>query len=708
MINIDPSSPVVEEITDFDTDLSIEEIAAIEEQNQITDIIPSLNEEIDVPQAEGAYGEELEEIKDELSIQMSEGYVDKIGIAEARPIKKIPLPIRVRSRRVSGRYSNCPKPWKLVLRVDVDGRRPLKMVSGDYYYKSGSSTSYFGSFKLKAPTIRIRNNSIIIVGVAQTTWSTAYKKLVLQIPRHNIYQPPANAYVQWMTLRNKRGAYYVCTYDSPYFRKVELEQDHEDKVAPFVSYNTGALPSGGAARTLNVSRAYGEAGVEVVSSGIVNKVPTSAAGANHKWNNAELHDAMERNFSLWKNAPHWKVWLFHARAHEYGTGLLGIMFDQKDKQRQGCASFYQNIASGSAADQRTQLYVNVHELGHCFNLYHSFHKKYMDPPVPNRPSSLSWMNYPQNYPGGAATFWSNFNFQFDNMEVAHLRHAFHKDIVFGGNPFGKGAAAEGHLDFMGNLEDDSGLAVSVEAHHADSLGTPVYATIMVRNLSHQSQAVFKDLNPSSGLVQISILKPNGAVVNYKPPMCNLIIPESKLLASGEALTASAYIGLDGEEGHIFDAPGNYQLVATYYGPDGSAVLSPVHQMRVKAPRTEEEDHLADLMLGYEQGMQFFLEGSPSSFLKKGDDAFQEVLKRYADHPIAEFVGCVEGFKSSRDFVQIDVEHKVSITPKNKKASETYLNKVLKKKDAQRTIGTEMYGHAKETLSGMKGKKETIR
>lgn len=705
MINIDPSSPVVEEITGFDKDLSIEEIAAIEESNQITNIIPSLIEETGNIQAGGELQGQTEEIASEDVMDLAEGYEEVEAGAIARPIKK--LPIRIRSRRVSGRYSNCPKPWKLDLRVDVDGRRPLRMVSGDYYYKSGSTTSYFGSFKMKAPTITIRNNSIIIVGIAQTTWNTAYRKLVVQIPRHNVYQPAANAYVQWLNLRNKRGASYVCTYDSPYFRKVELEQDYEENVAPFVSYNTGALPSGGAARTLTVSRSYGEAGVEVISSGVTNKIPTSAAGANHKWNNAELHDAMERNFTLWQNVPHWKVWLFHAHAHEIGTGLLGIMFDQKGKQRQGCASFYQNIASGSAAHQRTQLYVNVHELGHCFNLYHSFHKKFMDPPVPNRPAAKSWMNYPQAYPGGAATYWSDFNFQFDTLELTHLRHAFRKDIVFGANPFGKGAAAEGHLDFMGNLMDDSGLEVSVQAHHAHSLGTPVYATVMVKNISHEPKAVFKDLNPASGLIQISVLKPNGAVLTYKPPMCNLIVPESKLLAPGDALTASAYIGLDGEEGQIFDAPGSYQLVATYYGADGSAVLSPAHQMSIKAPRTVEEDHLADLMLGYEQGMQFFLEGSPSQFLKKGDDAFQEVLKRYPDHPIAEFVGSVEGLKSSRDFVQIDVEQKVSVKRKDQKASESYLSKVLKKKDAQNLMGSEMYGHVKDTLSGFKDKKETV-
>jgi hypothetical protein len=58
------------------------------------------------------------------------------------------------------------------------------------------------------------------------------------------------------------------------------------------------------------------------------------------------------------------------------------------------------------------------------------------------------MNYPPRYlpagggPGGPAAFWDAFPFQFDDLELAHLRHAFRNDIIMGGNPFGTGAALE--------------------------------------------------------------------------------------------------------------------------------------------------------------------------------------------------------------------------------------------------------------------------
>jgi len=139
------------------------------------------------------------------------------------------------------------------------------------------------------------------------------------------------------------------------------------------------------------------------------------------------------------------VWLFTARLHDLGPGLLGIMFDQQGRQRQGCADFHASLAGTTPDRLRSQLYTCVHELGHCFNLFHSFHKEFMNPPQPNRLGALSWMNYPQRYqpssgPGGTAAFWSAFPFRFDDLELVHLRHAFRDNIIMGGNPFGTGAA----------------------------------------------------------------------------------------------------------------------------------------------------------------------------------------------------------------------------------------------------------------------------
>lgn len=697
MIHIDPSAPNTLEAASLNRELSIEEVAVIEQLNEETNLTNNIT-------------------KGELETQSTENLEQKSGLAKdvdqsaffkgtdaeqlQSPEDKEALKIRLLKRKISGRYSNCPRPWKLELRVDVDGMRPGKSVSGDFYYSSGATTSYFGSFKIKAPSIYVSNSQVTLIGIADTTWPTSYKKVRIVIARHNIYQPAANAVTQWYTLTNKKGSSYTCLYESAYFRTVQLEEDREQGVTPFNSYNTASLPSGGNNRVLSVAGAYEEAGLQIQSSGAANVIPTTEANANHQWNNAELHDAMEKHFSLWQNEPGFKAWLFHANAHEYGSGLLGIMFDQKGRQRQGCASFYQTIDSNSAEDLRTQLYVNVHELGHCFNLFHSFHKQYMNPPMPNRPSSLSWMNYPNYYSGGAAAFWNAFPFEFDELELAHLRHGYRNDVALGANPFGDGAAARSGQHFMDNIVDTSGLQVSIQAPDFIQLGTPVHVGLTVRNISEQPRKVFEDLHPNNGLLQISMKKPNGGIVNYHPPMSQLVMPKSIYLKPGETIEETSYIGFDADDGQIFDSPGTYQLFATYYCPDGSAIQSVASRINVSAPRTADEEVIANLMLGNEQGMLFFLEGSDSDSLKAGNDAFAEITDRFAEHPMASYIQLIEGIKASRPFMQIDTELKTHIKSENMSVSRELLNNIMDNAADLRGVTPQVIAIARKRLDGM--------
>jgi hypothetical protein len=697
MIHIDPSAPSTLQAASLNRELSVEEVALIEQTNQeigFTDDLTTGEVQTKLTQNIEQAGGIAAEINESLAVKMPD--VEQLQDQQNNSALKI----RLLKRKVSGRYSNCPRPWKLELRVDVDGVRPGKSVSGDFYYNAGSTTSYFGSFKINAPNIYVSNSQVTLIGIADTTWPTSYKKVRIAIPRHNIYQPAANAVTQWYTLTNKRGASYTCLYESAYFRTLQIEEDREQGVTPFQLYDTALLASGGSNRKLSVASAYEEAGLQIQSSASSNVIPTSEANADHKWNNAELHDAMEKHFSLWQNEPGFKAWLFHANAHEYGSGLLGIMFDQKGKQRQGCASFYQTIDTNSAADLRTQLYVNVHELGHCFNLFHSFHKKYMNPPMPNRPNALSWMNYPNYYPGGASAFWQAFPFEFDDLELAHLRHAFRNDISMGANPFGDGAAARSGQHFMDNVTDDTGLQVSIQAPHFIQLGTPVHVGLTVSNISNQPRKVFLDLHPNNGLLQISLKKPNGAIVNYHPPMTQLVMPKSTYLKPSQKIEDTCYIGFDAEDGQIFDAPGSYQLFATYYCPDGSAIQSVASQINVSAPRTLDEETIADLMLGNEQGMLFFLEGSDSEYLKAGNAAFSELTDRFADHSMATYIHLIEGIKASRSFMQIDTELKVKVKNGNISVSRKLLNNIMDNEADIRGVTPQVVTLARKRLDGI--------
>jgi hypothetical protein len=533
-----------------------------------------------------------------------------------------------------------------------------RRVSGDFYTISGATVTYYGSFIVHSPTITITTTQAVAEGLGIFTWSAGAPVVRVTIPRNLVIQPQSPAVVQFKTLTNQNGASYTCAFESGYFRSVDLEQDREVGVTPFVSYNTGLLPSGGAARTLSVIDAYKEAGIELRNTGASNVVNTPPGAS---WSDAELHDAMEKNFSRWLNIPQWKVWLFHAKRHEMGAGLLGIMFDQKGAQRQGCAVFYDGVGGTTPYQQREQLYCAVHELGHCFNLLHSWQKSYANPPVPNRPTSLSWMNYPWRYPEGEAAFWSRFACQFDDGELVHLRHAFRNNIIMGGSPFTQGSGVEKLVGFEQPVYDESGLQLKLEAPRSFAFGEPVVVELKLYTTDLRGKVVHNELHPNFGFVQLAIQKPNGATILYEPPIDHCVLPELvRLTADHPSIYESAYIGYDRENGQIFDAPGNYKVGAVYYALDGSTVFSDTVTIRVRIPLTREDEEVAELFLGEDQGMVLYLLGTDSTFLSGGTKALDQVVDKHAKHPLAVYAQMIKGYNATRAFKTITPEYEVRV------------------------------------------------
>ncbi|RZU32635.1 hypothetical protein [Blastococcus saxobsidens] len=584
------------------------------------------------------------------------------------PITPIPIPDRpvlpVRMRQVSGCYRSPAGGFQLELRVDVDGRRPLKKLSGDYFSASGATLGYFGSWTVDGVTTSVSNGALVAVGTARCTWPTTYTVARVTIPRRTVFQAPAPATIQWCTPSGAVGATYVCAPAGTAMRVVELEQDVEAGVTPFASYDTGSLTSGGPARTLTAATAYGEAGIQVLDTG---GTTTLATAAGHVWNNASLHGAMTAHFSRWQERAQFKVWLLHAQRHELGTGLRGIMFDQQGLQRQGCASFYQVIQAGTPQNLREQLYVAVHELGHCFNLFHSFHKSFMTPPLPNRPGSLSWMNYPQNYnpgggaPSGAAAFWGAFPFQFDDLELAHLRHGFRDNVIMGGTPFGSGAALEMPAQPPDPVSDTSGLRLRLRTSPARPvLGTPVVLelelTVDRGQLVHPAEL----LHPKYGIVQVTISRPKGDTVVHRPPVLHCAEPELVAARPGQVLPASAYIGYDAAVGQVFEDPGTYRIRATYTAPDGSVVVSDSAMVRVWGAGGAEDGAVAELLLGDEVGMAMTLLGSDAPSLATGMESLQEIAEEHGDHPDAVYARLALGINAARPYTAVAPDGSVAV------------------------------------------------
>jgi hypothetical protein len=587
------------------------------------------------------------------------------------PLPPIPKPpVLIRIRPVSGRYRGTSGAFQLEARVDVDRSRPTRRISGDFFQATGGTTSYFGSFVVNAPTVTVTAAQIVVRGLGTFTFSAGAPVVEISIPRKLVFFPQAPATVRFFGTNGSPGAVYVCNFESTFFRTVLVETDSvSDVTTPvFASYDTSLLPSGGASRNLSVVSAYAEAGIEMIptqGSDIIN-----AAEAGASWSNAELHASMEKHFSLWRDLPQWAVWQLVAQLHDQGSSLYGIMFDQQGRQRQGCAVFHQGIGGTTADKLRLQLYTYVHELGHCFNLMHSWQKQYASPPLPNRPDALSWMNYPWYYPnGGPAVFWARFPFQFDNEEIIHLRHAFRNNIVMGGNDFTVGASLG--RDVMADpLRDDSGLTFSISTHKRSfALGEPVVLQLALSTQRRDGQRVHSWLHPNFAMVKVVIQKPNGTVVAYEPLIDHLVGEREASLRPGETIQDSAYIGY-GKDGLYFGQPGHYQIRAVYASLDGSQVLSNLLDVRVRYPVTAAEEEIADLFMGHDQGTLLYLLGSDSDTLQSGNNAFDQVLDKYPKHEMANYVRLIKGFNAGRSFKTINGRGEDSMTLRPAKPAES--------------------------------------
>jgi hypothetical protein len=593
-------------------------------------------------------------------------------------------------RGVSGLYRGTRGDFQLELRVDVDGSRPMNRLSGDLFRGTGATTNYFGSFIVNSPTFTRTASSVTIEGLGEYTWST-------EAPRVKVtMSPPAPVTIQFFTISGSPGSIYICPFVSSYFRSVQWEQDSVVGTVPFVSYNTGSLPQppNSPSRELTVSKAYAEAGIELQTAGLTNIVDTSASGTDTKWSDSELHAAMVSNFSLWEDIPQWKVYLIVATSHV--DGWRGIMYDQQGFQRQGCAVFYDAIQGTDAARQRAQLRTYVHELGHCFNLLHSWQKDLADPPAPLGPNGglgdLSWMNYVQNYqppppaPGGEAAYWANFPFQFTDNEIIHLRHAFYRNITFGGNAFGTGAAEVESEKFADPTEDNSGLKLELRSKDVYAYGEPVVAEIKLSTTDLRGKRAHSHLHPDGEMVQIAIRKPSGRTVLYRP-MIEHCVDEVKtvtLTSEHPAIYDSAYIGY-GKNGFYFDQPGAYQLRAIYIAQDGSRVVSPTLNLQVRSPYTATDEEVGELFMGDEQGQLLKLLGSDSEALKHGNEAFDLVLDKHSEHPLAVYARLVKGINAQRNFKKLAVDKVVKVRDAKPQESVDFLSSVVDDSTAEKGL-----------------------
>lgn len=246
----------------------------------------------------------------------------------------------------------------------------------------------------------------------------------------------------------------------------------------------------------------------------------------------------------------------------------------------------------------------------------------------------------------------------------------------GGSPFAVGSALQTPEALEDPVEDNSGIALEIRAKNSFALGEPVAVEIKLESLDVRGKVVHSLLHPDFGAVQFAIRKPSGRSVVHEPLIEHCAEPEVVVLKPDEAaLYDSAYLGY-GRGGMTFDEIGPYQIRALYAALDGSQIVSNVLTVWVRAPLTQDDQSVAELLLGDEQGTLFYLLGSDSQFLRHGNEALQEVVEEHPDHPLAVYARLAQGVNAAREFKTLTPQKQVAVRPSDPSRSQELLSEVL--------------------------------
>lgn len=586
---------------------------------------------------------------------------------------------------INGTYVGQCGAFRLELRVDLQDQnpqvlyQPLHLVSGDFFRNvGGGEWDYVYSFMIEHPYARWGVEEAIIVGtmtyfrnleLARDT-DDAFARHVLRatIPLSAGGQAPMSATVEIIRWGTNRST-FACDRASDFLRTIDLEIDRISGTKlpqSFHSHDVIDRPSDLLPLDLDILRAYQRAGIDMRLISDAEVFAPVEAGSDLKWDEDELHHAMEHHFSQWRDEPQWKLYLLIATHYRLYPDhvVTGLMYDSAYRDpndpapRQGAAVFYSSMAALwsdllPAEFDRNYLRTCVHELGHALNMLHSFDK--------GRPESLSWMNYPWRYPygydlppgwDGTLAYWQNCSFDFDAEELCHLRHHPLLEVIPGGASFG----AMGHdgaapMALSPRMQESAPLALYVRTRperYLFEFAEPVTIELKLKNQTDAPVLVPNMLSPELGLLELFIGDPKGQIRTYRPLFRLCGEARTMELSPGEKLYESVFIAY-GAAGFYFEEPGEYKIWAVY-GAGGLRLRSNMLRVRVAFPQSRDDEKIALWTFGREQGHVLYMRGA--QHLQAGNDQLREVAERFPGTNLARYVHFCFGNSRAREFKDV--------------------------------------------------------
>ncbi|MDQ4029596.1 MAG: hypothetical protein M3168_01005 [Actinomycetota bacterium] len=435
-------------------------------------------------------------------------------------------------------------------------------------------------------------------------------------------------------------------FKSQYFRPANFEFDWAEGEAADVNVDTCAHPNRPASlpcENLTIQKVFQRAGFAVTTNA-GGAIPITGIGGS--WSDIEMHDAMQVYWTRFANLPQWALWTFFAGLHESGTSLGGIMFDDiGPNHRQGTSLFVDSfIAQAPAGDpnpaawvERMRFWTAVHEMGHAFNLAHSWQKSLGTPwiPLADEPEARSFMNYPYRVAGGQTAFFADFEYRFSNPELLFMRHAPMRYVQMGNADW-----FDHHGFEEANVSVEPALELTLRVNRdmaAFEFMEPVAVEAKLKNISGAPVLIDPGILAADALTlvlkqgQTDDFVRSGRPARQFVPYAHMCRePRTTVLEPGKAIYNSVIVST-GLNGWDVAEPGRYTIHGAVRVGDEDVISKPL-EVRIAPPASREEETLAQEFFTEETGRILAVGGS--RHLERGNAVLQEVAERLPGRRVA--------------------------------------------------------------------------
>ncbi|MGH8354223.1 MAG: hypothetical protein ACRERY_11960 [Pseudomonas sp.] len=433
-------------------------------------------------------------------------------------------------------------------------------------------------------------------------------------------------------------------FHSAYYRDVEFEFDRTQGVTAVTSIDTDAHPNRPASiptESLSIDTVFRRAGFKTTRLP-GDDIPLTGAGGNATWSDMEMHNAMQTYWSKFADKPQWSLWTFFANQHDMGPSLGGIMFDDiGPNHRQGTALFYNSFISqapaGDAAPgawvNRMRFWTAVHEMGHAFNLAHSWQKSLVfggkGPwiPLPDEPEARSFMNYPYSVAGGQTAFFSDFEFRFSDSELLFLRHAPEQYVQMGNADW-----FDHHGFEQAEVSAEPSLRLEIRVNKEQArfeFLEPVMLELKLTNISDQPKLLPDDLLSNTEAMTV-IIKREGQAAKARLSYVHYCRkPGQTVLKSGESIYQSLFVAA-GRGGWQIAEPGDYKVQVCLHRGDEDIVSNPL-KVRVQPPLQKQEELLAQDFFEDDVGRVLTFDGG--NYSRQANDTLQEIIAQLPERRV---------------------------------------------------------------------------